>query len=114
MKTFDELGLTWIKDRPFIVQGTLASLVNWGPALGWENAINPDMDDEEIIIALNRYACGFTSTVGSLNTRWNPQAKAALDILDGTISAEEFLTDRNVSAPYTTYGIYTNFLSEYD
>ena len=113
MNRFDELGLSWIKDRPACVQGTLASLVNWGPYLGWENAIDSNMDDEEIIISLCQYACGFTSTVGSLNHRWNPQAKLALDILDETVDAEEVLRYNRVAARYST-GTYGNFLSEYD
>lgn len=112
MNRFDELGLSWIKDRPACVQGTLASLVNWGPYLGWEDAIDQNMDDEEIIISLCKYACGFTSTVGSLNHRWNPQAKLALDILDEEVDAEEVLRHVNMAAKYS--GTYGNFLSEYD
>ena len=112
MKEFDQFGLSWMKDRPPCVQGTLASLLNWVPYLGWETVINPNMDDEEIIISLCQYACGFSSTVGSLNHRWNPQAKLAIDILDEEVEAEEVLRHVSVAAKYC--GTYGNFLSEYD
>ena len=108
---FDDLGLSWIKDRPYVVQGTLASFVNWGSGLGWEDCINESMNDEEIIIALSKYACTMTSTVGPLNSRWNPQAKAAIDILNGELDAEKFLTDESYGVPYSTGGEYVDFLS---
>ena len=112
MDKFDELGLSWMKDRPSVVQGTLASLLNWGPYLGWEDAIDSSMNDEEIIVALCKYACGFTSTVGSLNHRWNPQAKLAIDILEEKTNAEDVLKNTNVAAKYS--GTYQDFLSNYN
>lgn len=108
---FDDLGLSWIKERPAVVQGTLGSLVNWGPYMGWEDAINESMSDEEIIINLLKYACTKTSTVGSLNSRWNPQAKAALDILHGELDAKKLLEEENYGTEYGTGGKYVNFLS---
>ena len=100
-----------MKERPAVVQGTLGSLVNWGPYMGWENAINESMSDEEIIINLLKYACTKTSTVGSLNTRWNAQAKLALDILHGETDAKRFLEEEGYGDEYGTGGQYVNFLS---
>lgn len=110
-ETFDDLGLSWIKERPSVVQGTLGSLVNWGPYMGWEDAINESMSDEEIIINLLKYACTKSSTVGSLNTRWNPQAKAALDILHGQLDSYKLLEEEGFGTEYSTGGQYVNFLS---
>lgn len=110
-ETFDDLGLGWIKDRPPVVQGTLGSLVNWGPYMGWEDAINESMTDEEIIISLLKYACTKSSTVGSLNSRWNPQAKAALDILHGELDSYKLLEEEGYGSEYATGGQYVNFLS---
>lgn len=110
-ETFDDLGLSWIKERPPVVQGTLGSLVNWGPYMGWEDAINESMSDEEIIINLLKYACTKSSTVGSLNTRWNPQAKAALDILHGQLDSYKLLEEEGFGTEYSTGGQYVNFLS---
>lgn len=108
---FEDLGLSWIKNRPLVVQGTLGSLVNWGPYLGWEDNINESMSDEDIIINLLKYACTLNSTVGSLNTRWNSQAKAAIDILNGDLDAEQLLEVIGYGTNYSTSGDYTNFLS---
>lgn len=110
-QTFDDLDLSWMKERPAVVQGTLGSLVNWGPYMGWESAINESMSDEEIIISLLKYACTKTSTVGSLNSRWNPQAKAALDILHGELDAKKLLEEEDYGNEYGTGGQYVNFLS---
>lgn len=110
-QTFDDLDLSWMKERPAVVQGTLGSLVNRGPYMGWESAINESMSDEEIIISLLKYACTKTSTVGSLNSRWNPQAKAALDILHGELDAKKLLEEEDYGNEYGTGGQYVNFLS---
>ncbi len=79
----NEKGLGWIMDRNSVTAGTLFSLINWAPNAGWEDIINENMTDEEIIIALMKHACTRNSTAGSLNARWNSQAKLAIDIING-------------------------------
>lgn len=85
-KIIQNLGLGWVLDRSSVTAGTLFSLVNWGPYMGWEDQINPSMTDEEIIKALLKYACTKSSTAGSLNARWESQAKLAIDILYGNFT----------------------------
>ena len=110
----DNLGLSWVRERPSVVQGTLGSLINWGPYLGWENVIDDTMEDEEIIIELMKYASPIGSTAGNLSNRWNPQAKLAIDILNGVVNPEQLLKNASVFAPYSTGGQYSGFLSSYN
>ncbi|MCR5147263.1 MAG: hypothetical protein K6B70_08025 [Clostridia bacterium] len=101
-KIIQNLGLGWVLDRSSVTAGTLFSLVNWGPYMGWEDQINPSMTDEEIIKALLKYACTKSSTAGSLNARWESQAKLAIDILYGNFT--DIAGWRANKAAYPQYG----------
>lgn len=101
-ETIRNLGLGWVLDRSPVTAGTLFSLVNWGPYMGWENQINPSMNDEQIIKALLKYACSKSSTAGSLNARWESQAKLAIDILYGNFT--DISGWRSNKAQYPQYG----------
>ena len=95
-------GTQWLANKSLVTQGTYASLMNWGPNLGWETVINESMSDEEICKALLTKACGHSSTVGSLNGRWNSEYVLAKDILDGTFTdVENWIKTKQ---PYDKYG----------
>ena len=101
-QTIQNLGLGWVLDRSPVTAGTLFSLVNWGPYMGWENQIDQSMNDEQIIKALLKYACSKSSTAGSLNARWESQAKLAIDILYGNFT--DISGWRTNKAQYPQYG----------
>ena len=98
-------GCSWLLEKSPVTVGTYFSLINWGPAMGWEKQINPNMTDEEIIWSLLAYACTKTSTVGSLNTRWTSQYVLAMDILHGQtpedFKLEEYVFGKQI---YSQYG----------
>ena len=96
------LGLGWVLEKNPVTAGTLFSLVNWGPYMGWENQIDQSMSDEQIIKALLKYACTKNSTAGSLNARWESQAKLAIDILYGNFT--DISGWRANPAQYPQYG----------
>ena len=96
------LGLGWVLEKNPVTAGTLFSLVNWGPYMGWENQIDQSMSDEQIIKALLKYACTKNSTAGSLNARWESQAKLAIDISYGNFT--DISGWRANPAQYPQYG----------
>lgn len=106
----NNLGLGWIMDKSPVTAGTLFSLVNWGPYMGWQYQINESMTDEQIIKALLRYACTKTSTAGSLNTRWESQGKLAIDILKGEFTDIEDWLENKGSYPEYANGANPGFL----
>lgn len=110
----------WIKEKPMVMQGTLASLMNWGQYLGWEKpeVISQSNDDKTNIRNLLKKACGIGSTAGNLSSRWTSQYVLAIDILEGTFTeVEEWI---RTGQPASKYGqgknpgslsVFTNFLN---
>lgn len=82
-------GVMWLFDRPGVVAGTYMSLINWMPNAGWQNVINEGMSNEQIVIMLFNKATQYQSTAGSLDSRWNSQARYAIDVLEGTLDVDD-------------------------
>lgn len=94
-------GLDWILDRNPVTIGTCYSCFNVGPNYGWENVINESMTDKEIILALLKHATT-NSVRPDLESRWNSQAKLAIEILNGTFTdIEDWLENQD---GYPQYG----------
>lgn len=85
----EQYGTEWMQDKSSVAQGTYASLLNWGPNLGWEDVIDPSMSDEEIVKALLQKARPINSTCGTLEDRWDSQYVLACDILSGAFTEVE-------------------------
>lgn len=79
------LDTEWILEYDPVTIGTWFSVINWGPSMGWENYIEPSMDDDEIIWTLLNEACGYISTAGSLKHRWTTQYVLAKDLIQGNV-----------------------------
>ena len=98
-KQIQSKGLDWILDRNPVTIGTCYSCFNVGPNRGWENVINESMTDKEIILALLKHA---NSERSDLESRWNSQAKLAIEILNGTFTdIEDWLENKG---GYPQYG----------
>lgn len=98
-KQIQSKGLDWILDRNPVTIGTCYSCFNVGPNRGWENVINESMTDKEIILALLKHA---NSERSDLESRWNSQAKLAIEILNGTFTdVEDWLENKG---GYPQYG----------
>lgn len=93
-QTINDKGLGWTFDRNGVVVGSLMSLINWRPGWAWQDYINESMSDEEIIKTL--FARAYSWSTGSDATaawqsRWESQARVAVDILNGSLKAEDFV-----------------------
>lgn len=98
-KQIQSKGLDWILDRNPVTIGTCYSCFNVGSNRGWENVINESMTDKEIILALLKHA---NSERSDLESRWNSQAKLAIEILNGTFTdIEDWLENKG---GYPQYG----------
>lgn len=98
-KQIQSKGLDWILDRNPVTIGTCYSCFNVGQNRGWENVINESMTDKEIILALLKHA---NSERSDLESRWNSQAKLAIEILNGTFTdVEDWLENKG---GYPQYG----------
>ena len=84
-----DFHLEWLLDKEMITQGTYASLMNFGPHLGWEKVIDSSMSDEQICKALLTKAVPINSTLGPLKPRWESQWVLAKDVLDGKFTDVE-------------------------
>ncbi len=85
-------GVDWILNKSMVTQGTYASLKNWATGADWwKNALSgkESASDEEIVKALLQEACNHSSSVGSLNSRWESQFVLARDILNGSFTDVE-------------------------
>ena len=97
----EQFHTEWLLDKSLVAQGTYASLMNWGPHLGWEKVINESMSDEAICKALLTKALPIGSTCGTLEARWNSQWVLARDILNGTFTdVEEWIRTKQPSDIY--------------
>ena len=104
-------GLGWVMDRNPVTVGTVWSCYNWGPNMGWEDHLSESMTDEQIIISMLKYACTGNSTMGSLATRWNPQAKLAIDILHGDFTDIQGWIENKGNYPEYNEGHNMDYLS---
>ena len=104
-------GFAWLEERNPVTIGTVWSLYNWGPNMGWENHFDESMTDEQIIISLFKYASTQNSSDGSLNDRWNSQARLALEILDGTFTDIEGWINNKDAYPEYNEGSNPGYLS---
>lgn len=104
-------GFGWLMERNPVTVGTVWSLYNWGPNMGWEDHMSESMSDEQIIISMLKYACTKGSTAGDLSRRWNVQAKLALDILHGDFTDIGGWIENPANYSEYSIGNNSNFLS---
>lgn len=106
-------GLDWIldSDRNGVVAGTLMSLINWRPYWPYNEVINDNMSDEEIVKTLMAYAYhrspGETTDSSILSSwigRWESQAKLAVDIINGRFVDVESFVKNGASGEASSYG----------
>ena len=106
-------GLDWIldSDRNGVVAGTLMSLINWRPYWPYNEVINDNMSDEEIVKTLMAYAYhrspGETTDSSILSSwigRWESQAKLAVDIINGRFVDVESFVKNGASGEESSYG----------
>ena len=105
-------GVDWLLDRNPVCVGTYFSLLDWAPNAGWQNRINQSMTDEEIIKTLLAYACTRSSTAGNLSSRWESQARIAVDILHGDFTDIEGFINNKGAYPEYGEGRNTGYLSK--
>ena len=97
----NDKGLAWVEERNPVTIGTVWSLFNWGPNLGWEKQINESMTDKEIIVTLLKHARPMPSSNGTLESRWDSQARLALEILNGEFTEiEEWINNKGAYPEY--------------
>ena len=82
-------GVEWMTNKSMVVQGTYASLNNWGPNIRWQDVISESMSDDAIVKALLKKACSHGSTMGPLTARWESQYALARDIINGSFTDVE-------------------------
>ncbi len=81
--------ISWVADASSALQGTLASLWNWGSGLGWPERVTQSSDLQSIQQLLG-HACTIGSTVSEpSDARWASQYVLTKDILEGVISEEK-------------------------
>lgn len=110
-QTLNSRGFGWLMERNPVTVGTVWSLYNWGPNMGWEDHMSESMSDEQIIISMLKYACTKGSTAGDLSRRWNVQAKLALDILHGDFTDIGGWLENPANYPEYGIGSNSNYLS---
>lgn len=111
MQLLNSRGFAWLEERNPVTIGTVWSLYNWGPNMGWENHFDESMTDEQIIISLLKYASTQSSTAGDLSSRWNSQARLALEILNGTFTDVDGWINNKAGYPEYCEGNNPGYLS---
>lgn len=111
--TISRQGLDWVFDsnRNGVVAGTLMSLINWRPSWPYNQVINDNMSDEEIVKTLMAYAYYRSpkETTDSLILaswlgRWESQAKFAVDVINGKFVDVENFVKNGASGEAASYG----------
>ena len=111
--TISRQGLDWVFDsnRNGVVAGTLMSLINWRPSWPYNQVINDNMSDEEIVKTLMAYAyyrspkeTTDSSILASWLGRWESQAKFAVDVINGKFVDVENFVKNGASGEAASYG----------
>lgn len=111
MQLLNSRGFAWLEERSPVTIGTVWSVYNWGPNMGWEMHFDETMTDEQIIISLLKYASIKSSTAGNLSTRWDSQARLALEILNGSFTDVEGWINNKAGYPEYCEGNNPGYLS---
>ena len=111
--TISRQGLDWVFDsnRNGVVAGTLMSLINWRPSWPYNQVINDNMSDEEIVKTLMAYAyyrspeeTTDSKILASWLGRWESQAKFAVDVINGKFVDVENFVKNGASGEAASYG----------